>query len=208
MPSGEPLLAVIRTATLGLMLAGSCPVSGGWDEALAAERSGDYARAFVEYRQLADSGDVQAIHNLGVLYYNAYGVSRDYGKALQCFLVAAEHGIAGSQNNIGIMYAHGEGVLQDFVVAYMWFDIAAANGENTAIENRAIIATQMSTSEISEAGRLAQEWLEKYRPKDRPVIPSAPYQGPAPAASPPGKGFRLSRNSPSRTRSPLTFTML
>jgi TPR repeat protein len=133
MTTGETLLAVIRTATLGLMLARSCPVLGGWDEAVAAEKSGDYARAFVEYRQLADTGDIQAIHNLGVLYYNAYGVSRDYGKALQCFLVAAEHGISGSQNNIGFMYAHGEGVSQDLVVAYMWFDIAAANGENAAV---------------------------------------------------------------------------
>jgi TPR repeat protein len=198
MPSAEPLLAVIRTATLGLMLAGSCPVTGGWDEALAAERSGDYARAFVEYRQLADGGDIQATHNLGVMYYNAYGVYREYGKALQCFLTAAEHGIAGAQNNVGYLYAQGHGVQQDFVAAHMWFDIAAANGEKSAIENRAIIATKMSPAEIAEAGTLAQEWLEKHRPEGRPVPPSR-YQGPAPATSPPGKGFRLSLYSSLRT---------
>jgi hypothetical protein len=206
MPSGEQLLAAIRTATLALMLAGSCPVSGGWDEALAAERSGDYARAFIEYRQLADGGDIRALHNLGVMYYNAYGVYRDYGKAMQCFLAAAEHGIAGAQNNVGFLYAQGHGVRQDFVRAHMWFAIAVANGEQTAIENRTIVAARMNPSEIAEAGKLAQEWLEKHPPKDRPVIPPSRDQGPAPAARPPGKGFRLSVRSPLRTPSPLSLS--
>jgi Sel1 repeat len=196
MPCDEHLLATIRTATLGLMLAVSGPVSGGWDEARAAELSGDYARAFIEYRQLADDGDIQALHNLGVMYYNAFGVYRDYGKALQCFLAAAEHGIAGAQNNVGFLYAHGHGVQQDFVRAHMWFAIAAAYGEQTAIENRAIVAVRMNPSEIAEAGRLAQEWLEKHPPKDRPVIPPSRDPGPAPAASPPGKGISLSTHSP------------
>jgi uncharacterized protein len=199
MPSGEKVSVVFRTAILGLMLAGSCPVSGGWDEARAAERSGDYARAFVEYRQLADGGDLQATHNLGVMYYNAYGVYRDYRKALQCFLIAAEHGIAGAQNNMGYLYAQGQGVQQDFVVAHMWFEIAAANGEHAAIENQAIIATKMSPSEIAEAGRLAQAWLEKHLPEeDRSVIPPSRHQDPAPAVSPPGKGFKLGLYSPFR----------
>jgi TPR repeat protein len=162
MPSGEQLLAAIRTAVFGLLLAGSCPVSGGWDEAAAAERNGDYAKAFNEYQQLANSGDIQAIHNLGVMYYNGFGIYRDYGKALQCFLIAAEYGIAGAQNNLGYMYAHGRGVQQDLVKARMWFDIAAANGEKTANDNRTIIATHMNADEIAEAGKLAREWLEKH----------------------------------------------
>ena len=192
MSSDERLPVVIRTAILSLMLAGSCPVSGGWDEALSAEKSGDYARAFIEYRKLADGGDMQATHNLGVMYYNAYGVYRDYRKAMQCFLVAAEHGIAGAQNNVGYLYAQGQGVQQDFVVSHMWFEIAAANGEHAATENLAIIATKMSPSEIAEAGRLAQAWLEKHLPKDRTVIPPSQHQDPAPVVSPPGKGFKLS----------------
>jgi TPR repeat protein len=208
MPCGEKLLAAIRTATLGLMLAGSCPGSGGWDEALTAERNGDYARAFIEYRQLAEGGDIQALHNLGVMYYNAYGVYRDYGKAMQCFLAAAEHGIAGAQNNVGFLYAQGHGVQQDFVRAHMWFAIAAAYGEQTAIENRAIVAARMNPSEIAEAGKLAQEWLEKHPPKDRPVIPPSRNQGPAPAASPPGKGLSLSAHSPLRMLGPLTLSNL
>jgi hypothetical protein len=208
MPCGEKLLAAIRTATLGLILAGSRPGSGGWDEALTAERNGDYARAFIEYRQLADGGDIQALHNLGVMYYNAYGVYRDYGKAMQCFLAAAEHGIAGAQNNVGFLYAQGQGVRQDFVRAHMWFDIAAANGEQTAIENRTIVAARMSPSEIAEASKLAQEWLEKHPQIDRPVIPPSRDPGQTPAASPPGKGFRLSVHSPHRILSPLSLSNL
>ena len=171
MSIADQLLAVFRKVTLGLLLAGSCPANGGWDEAVAAERNGDYARAFIEYQQLADSGDMLAIHNLGVMYYNGYGTYRDYQKALQYFLMAAEHGIAGAQNNLGYMYAHGDGVSQDFITAYMWFDIAAANGDGTALENRAIVAARMNPAEIAEAEKLAREWLEKHQQSDQPVIP-------------------------------------
>jgi TPR repeat protein len=162
MPFAEPLRAAIRTVALGLMLAASAPALGGWDEATAAEKNGDYATAFREYQQLASGGDIQALHNLGVMYYNGFGTYRDYGRALQCFLIAADFGVAGAQNNLGYLYAHGNGVEQDFVKAHMWFDIAAANGEKTAIENRAIIATHMKPGEIAQAEKLAREWLEKH----------------------------------------------
>ena len=181
MPCSERWPVIIRTAVLVLLLGGSWPACGGWDEARAAERSGDYAKAFAEYRRLADDGDVQALHNLGVMYYNGYGVELDYREALQCFLEAAEHGVAGSQNNLGYMYAHGEGVPQDFIRAHMWFDIAAANGESTASENRAILASRMSAGEIAEARRLAREWLKAHPPVTRPVAPPSPKQRPAPA---------------------------
>jgi TPR repeat protein len=164
-----------------LLLGGSCPACGGWDEALAAERSGNYAKAFTEYRKLADGGDIQALHNLGVMYYNGYGVDLDYGKALQCFLEAAEHGVAGSQNNVGYMYAHGEGVPQDFIRAHMWFDIAAANGDKTASDNRAVVASRMNAAQIAEADRLAREWLQAHPPVDRPPSPPPHHEGPAPA---------------------------
>ena len=162
MSYGDQLLAAIRTVILGLLLAGSCPVLGGWDEAADAEKDGDYAKVFSEYRQLANRGDIHAIHNMGVMYYNGFGIYRDYGEALQCFLIAAEYGIADAQNNVGSMYAHGLGVGQDLVKARMWFDIAAANGEKSAIDNRTIIATHMNPDEIAEAGKLAREWLEEH----------------------------------------------
>jgi TPR repeat protein len=181
MSSCEQWPVIIRTAVLVLLLGGTGPVCGGWDEALAAERSGDYAKAFAEYRKLADAGDIEALHNLGVMYYNGYGVYLDYGKALQCFLEAAEHGVAGSQNNLGYMYARGNGVPQDFIRAHMWFDIAAANGDSTASDNRAIVASRMKPSEIAEAERLAREWLKEHPPVDRPVPPPARKPGHSPA---------------------------
>lgn len=181
MPFREQWLVIVRSAALALLLVGSCPVDAGWDEALAAERDGDYATAFIEYRKLADSGDIEALHNLGIMYYNGFGVQLDYRKALQCFLQAAENGVAGSQNNLGYMYAHGEGVPQDLVRAHMWFDIAAANGERTARENRAILAARMNPTQIEEAYRLAREWLKAHPSADQPPTPRVPNHGSAPA---------------------------
>lgn len=181
MPSREQWSVIVRTVMLALLLIGSCPVCAGWDEARAAERDGDYAAAFTEYRKLADGGDIEALHNLGVMYYNGFGVQMDYRKALQCFLQAAEQGVAGSQNNVGYMYAHGEGVPQDLVRAHMWFDIAATNGDHTASENRAILAARMNAAQIEEAYRLASEWRKAHPPVNRHLTPPLPNHGSAPA---------------------------
>jgi hypothetical protein len=179
MPFYEQWLVIVRPVTLALLLVGSCPVCAGWDEARAAERDGDYATAFTEYRKLADSGDIEALHNLGVMYYNGFGVQLDYRKALQCFLQAADNGVAGSQNNVGYMYAHGEGVPQDLVRAHMWFEIAVANGDRTASENLAILAARMNPEQIAEAYRLARQWLNAHPPIKRPVTPPRPIHAPA-----------------------------
>jgi hypothetical protein len=181
MPFHDPWLVIIRPTILALLLVGSCPVCAGWDEARAAERDGDYATAFTEYRKLAEGGDIEALHNLGVMYYNGFGVQLDYRKALQCFLQAAEQGVAGSQNNVGFMYARGEGVPQDLVRAHMWFDIAAANGDQTASGNRAILATRMNAAQIEEAYRMAREWLKAHPPTDQHLTPPIPNHGSAPA---------------------------
>ncbi|MEA2094737.1 MAG: tetratricopeptide repeat protein [Pseudomonadota bacterium] len=145
------------------MLIGSCPVSGDWYEADIAERIGDYSTAFREYKALADDGEIVALHNLGVMYYNGSGVHRNYEKAIQCFLKAAEQGIAGSQNNLGYIYAHGHGVQKNYVKSKMWFNIANLNGEKTANKNLEIIDTLMTSTEREEAMKLAREWIGNFR---------------------------------------------
>ena len=163
MSPGKHGLGMSIKLTLGLMLIGSCPVSADWYEADIAERIGDYSTAFREYKALADDGEIVAFHNLGVMYYNGYGVHRNYEKAIQCFLKAAEQGIAGSQNNLGYIYAHGHGVHQNYVTSKMWFNIANLNGEKTANKNLEIIDTHMTSTERKEAMKLAREWIGNFR---------------------------------------------
>ncbi len=44
----------------------------------------------------------------------------------------------------------------------MWFNLAAAKGDEDARDNRDMMAKQMTPADISEAQRLAREWLEAH----------------------------------------------
>jgi len=77
------------------------------------------------------------------------------------FRKAAEQGYAKAQNNLGVMYANGRGVLQDNVYAHMWWNIAATSGDKNASKNRDIVAKEMSSSDMSEAQKLARQCVKK-----------------------------------------------
>jgi hypothetical protein len=59
------------------------------------------------------------------------------------------------------MYGNGRGVIQDNVYAHMWFNTAASNGDEVAVRNRDIIASQMTPADISNAQTLARECVAK-----------------------------------------------
>jgi hypothetical protein len=59
------------------------------------------------------------------------------------------------------MFANGEGVTQSNVYAHMWWNIAASNGDRQANEKKAVIASQMSAQELSNAQSLARACVSK-----------------------------------------------
>ena len=98
---------IIAAAVLALGLA--APAWAGFDEGMAAVRSGDYATALREWRPLAERGHADAQHNLGVMYFKGNGVPQNYAEALNWYKRAAEQGLASAQNNLGAMYSDGHG---------------------------------------------------------------------------------------------------
>ncbi len=88
-------VVVMTLALLGFAKAGTFEDGGA---AYAVE---DYAAALRLWRPLAEQGDAEAQHNLGLMYAEARGVPRDYVKALKWFRLAAECDHAGAQNNLG-----------------------------------------------------------------------------------------------------------
>ncbi len=113
------------------------------------------------YRMAAEQGDADAQTDLGIMYDNGFGVPQDYAAALKWYRKAAEQGYADAQHSLGDMYANSYGVTQDYVQAHMWFNLSAAQGDETARENRDIVAKKMTPAEISKAQAMAREWLEK-----------------------------------------------
>jgi len=89
--------------------------------------------------------------------------SGDYATALRRWGPLAVQGDAMAQSNLGVMYEFGLGVPQDFVQAHLWFNVAATQGDAVAQQNRDFVASEMTPDQITEAQRMAREWMEKHQ---------------------------------------------
>ena len=83
--------------------------------------------------------------------------------ALTQFESEAKQGRPGALYNLGLAYSTGQGVDVDYVAAHKWFNLAAIKGSELAKSWRAQISSEMNTSQIAEAQKLAREWLNIFR---------------------------------------------
>jgi TPR repeat protein len=60
------------------------------------------------------------------------------------------------------MYAKGQGVLQDYVHAHKWLNLSLANGFEPGPQFLDLFAGQITPAQLTEAQRLAREWMEKH----------------------------------------------
>jgi TPR repeat protein len=79
--------------------------------------------------------------------------------SLSQFECDARQGRAEALYNLGLAYSTGQGVDVDYIAAHKWFNLAAMKGSEVAKSWRAQISREMNSSQISEAQRLAREWL-------------------------------------------------
>ena len=127
----------------------------------------DYAKAVDWFRLAAEQDHANGQYSLGVMYRDGMGVPQDYAEAVNWFRLAAEQeeamAQAIAQRALGAMYYDGHGVPKDYVRAYMWWYLAVVYGEDSALEWRDLVAEQMTFEEITEAQRLAREWMEAHQ---------------------------------------------
>lgn len=124
--------------------------------------TGDYEKAAMIFKSLAEKGDSEAQINLGMLYYRGQGVPQDYLEAVKWYRLAAKQGNPFAQLDLGMMYENGQGVLQDNTQAYKWLTIAitkATDGElkEMAASHRHSIEKKMTADQIAEARQLAKK---------------------------------------------------
>jgi TPR repeat protein len=142
----------------------------------------DFAEAFKWYRIAADQSSAYAENVLGVAYEHGFQVAQDEAEAFRWYRRAANKiydrpgntWIHSPQYNIAAMYASGRGTAQDYVRALMWFKLAIAFGDIkppaplgiklvdtsifTALEQRDRLMALMTSAQIAEAEKLANEW--------------------------------------------------
>jgi len=111
------------------------------------------ARRWTE--RAADGGDVAAMHNLGLYYYEGEAGPQDAAKAAQWFKKAADQGVKDSQFNLALLYAKGLGVPQNPVEAYKWYLIAAAAGDTGAKAAAETLRAQLTPETQTAAERAA-----------------------------------------------------
>ncbi len=86
---------------------------------------GNYDKAFLQWRQAAEEGDLTAQRNIAHLYRWGKGVPQDLTQAAFWYYMAARGGLDTAQYNLGVMYLRGEGVPRNEEEGIIWLERAA-----------------------------------------------------------------------------------
>ncbi len=117
----------------------SADETSAYNAGVAAFEAGEFAAAYAAWLPLAQSGDVDAQRNLGLLHQTGRGVTLDLGAAFYWYRLAAEAGNAPAANSVAMMYLAGDGLPSDYVAAGAWLTRAAAQGYGPAQLNLGLL---------------------------------------------------------------------
>ncbi len=130
-------------------------------EGLAAYERGDYVAAMVIFKQLALEGDALSQLYVGSMYERGEGVATNIREAIRWYQSSAAQGNVDAQMNLAEIYSAGDLVAQDLVQTCLWWMLAAEQGESSAVNSLASLRMQMTTEQILEAERLADQLREQ-----------------------------------------------
>lgn len=111
-----------------------------------------------ELKNKAEQGNAEAQYSLGVCYRCGDGVEKNVEEAVKWYRKSAEQGYARAQHNLGICYYNGDGVIQNNVKALAWASAAYANGDNEATKAMRVIKQKMTSTQIEQALKLAENY--------------------------------------------------
>jgi localization factor PodJL len=107
-----------------------------------AKKDPNEARRWTE--RAAAGGDVKAMHNLGLYYFEGTGGPKNLPQAAAWFRRAADGGLKDSQYNLARLYEQGYGVTANPAEAYKWYLIAAAGGDGEAKSSAERVRQQLT----------------------------------------------------------------
>ena len=158
----KPLTFLLALTFLFLFSGSSVVFGNDLQDGLDAYDRRDYKEAVKWLLKAAEQRSVRAQRFLGAIFYYGRGVTQDYAEAAKWYKKAAEQGDSDTQNILGAMYERGKGIPKDFVEAYKWFSISGeGDNESGRMYREKIGKRKMTPDQITEAQRLAKEWVEK-----------------------------------------------
>lgn len=149
------LSQIIRAASLGLPSA-QFYLAKLYESGTGGTRK-DLAQARRWTAKAAQAGDVKAMHNLGLYYFEGDGGEKNVAAAASWFKRAAELGLQDSQYNLARLYQQGYGVGQNGAEAYKWYLVAAANGDAGARNDALTLRKTLGADEAAAAERSAAQ---------------------------------------------------
>jgi len=113
------------------------------------------------YAKAADLGSANANYIMGYILTNKKTPSNDdLAKGYQYYLKAANMWHEKAQTELAKMLYQGKGAKRDLKQAMKWLNLAASSGNEEAHYLRAIVALDLSKSEISQAKSDAKKWFD------------------------------------------------
>lgn len=116
---------------------------------------GDYDKAFEQWRQAAEDGDLTAQRNIAHLYRWGKGVPQDLTQAAFWYYIAAKGGLDTAQYNLGVMYLRGEGVPRNEEEGIIWLERAAEQNNEKAKKKLAHLKVEIEHELPTEEELLA-----------------------------------------------------
>ena len=140
-----------------------------FDENESMEELLSLTRYFERVLAKAESGDVEAMVELGDCYSSGIGVRSNGSKSLTWYKKAAEIGNSEAMKNIAEAYRHGYGVKRDEAKAEVWYRMAANSGNKEA----------QATLEkwLSEKEKERTEWEQRQKKAAEGDVVSLNYLG-------------------------------
>lgn len=92
-----------------------------FQDAIQAFDSRKFESASQFYKKAANFGNLQALHNLGLMLLYGQGIPQNTTEAHQNFIVCSSRGLAASMSQLGYMHLYGFGATQDLRRARSWF---------------------------------------------------------------------------------------
>lgn len=178
--TGCCLLTMALSPVAATAQTGSNPLLVSTEERCAINRVDDESLelAIEACETAADEGDLQALFEMGELYYRGERVEKDIEQALAWFEQASVQGHPGAQYQLGLMHYQGEGVTRNLPQAYIILKMAAVNGKDEAMDASDQIALQMNAEELDVAtqvlGTLFRNYLAQIREEQLQGTPAQP----------------------------------
>ena len=88
---------------VGLCFTLLAPAWADFQAGLDAVDRGDYDTALKEWRPLAEQGEADAQHNLGIMYHQGKGVPQDYAEAAKWYRLAADQGLEKAAKGLEVL---------------------------------------------------------------------------------------------------------